>query len=264
VAVGARVLVNPVISCGRCRDCLLGRDNMCAAFSVLGEHRKGCLAELVVVPAENLVPAPAGVDDSVLAALPTTYMTAWQMLTTRANLRPGEWLLLWAAGSGVGVAALQIAKLLGARVIATASSEAKLERARALGADACLLSSREDLHKFVRQCTDGRGADVVFEHVGAESWSRSILACARGGRIVTCGATTGFDARTDLRHVFFRQLSILGCTMARKGDLFDLVALVAEKRLAPVIDRVEPLSAVRAAAERLENRDAFGKIVLRP
>jgi len=260
---GDPVVVNPVISCGLCRECLQGRDNLCREFSVLGEHRPGCLAEYVVVPAQNVVPAPAGVEPTVLAAVPTTFMTAWQMLVEKARLQPGELVLLWAAGSGVGVAGLQIAKLLGATVIATASSEDKLARARELGADYTVSSRRDDLVDAVKQISK-RGVDVVFEHTGEKTWPRSILAAARGGRIVTCGATSGFEAKTDLRHVFFRQLQILGSTMARKGDLYPILDHVAAGRLRPVIDRTFPLAQARAAEERLERSEQFGKIVLLP
>jgi NADPH:quinone reductase-like Zn-dependent oxidoreductase len=261
VKVGDPVVINPVLSCGRCRDCQLGRDTICRSFAVLGEHRHGCLAEYVVVPATNVVPAPKGVPRETLAALPTTYMTAWQMLVEKAAVRPGELVLLWAAGSGVGVAGLQIAKLFGAEVIATASSEDKRARARALGADHVLDSAAPDFVDQVKKISR-RGVDVVFEHTGAETWGKSILASARGARIVTCGATSGFEAKTDLRHVFFRQLSIFGSTMARRGDLYPLLDHLAAGRLKPVIDRVYPIAEIRAAEERLEQRAQFGKIVV--
>jgi NADPH:quinone reductase-like Zn-dependent oxidoreductase len=264
VSEGDRVVVNPVLSCGHCRECLSGRDTLCREFGLVGEHCRGCLAEYVVVPAQNVVPAPAGLEAPTLAAVPTTYMTAWQMLVEKAALRAGETVLLWAAGSGVGAAGLQIAKLLGASVIATASSEEKRRRAQAAGADHVLDSGAPDLVDQVKRWTGRRGVDVVFEHTGAETWGRSILACARGGRIVTCGATSGYEAVTDLRHVFFRQLAIFGSTMAKKGDLFAVLDHVAAGRLHPTIDRIFPLAEANQALARLEQREQFGKIVLEP
>src|SRR5206468_1203406 len=173
-------------------------------------------------------------------------------------------VLVMAAGSGVGVAAVQIAKLYGARVIATASSDDKLARARALGADETINHATEDLVAEVKRLTGKRGVDIVFEHVGAEVWAKVILATARGGRIVTCGATSGFEARTDLRHIFFRQVEILGSTMGSKGDLFDILDLVGAGRLRAVVDRVMPLAEAQAAHRLLESRASFGKIVLVP
>jgi NADPH:quinone reductase-like Zn-dependent oxidoreductase len=186
------------------------------------------------------------------------------MLTRKARVQPGEDVLVMAAGSGVGVAAIQIAKLHGARVIATASTDDKLERARALGADETINHASADLVAEVKRLTGKRGVDVVFEHVGAAVWPKVILCAARGGRIVTCGATSGFDARTDLRHVFFRQLEILGSTMAPKGDLYPILAHAAAGRLRPVIDRVLPLAEAIEAHRLLEARALFGKLVLRP
>ncbi|MBI4511178.1 MAG: zinc-binding dehydrogenase [Deltaproteobacteria bacterium] len=262
VSDGSKVIVSPVLSCMRCRDCLSGRDNLCRHFGLLGEHRSGGYAQYIAVPACNIVPRPTGMSAVDAAALPVTGLTAWQMLVKKAKVLPGETVLVIAAGSGVGVAAVQIAKLLGARVIATATSDAKLERARALGADETINTSTHDLVEGVKSLTGKRGADVIIEHVGKALWSQCILACATGGRIVTCGATTGFDAVTDLRHVFFRQLSILGSTMGSKGDLFDIVEQVKAGKIRPVIDRVLPLAEARKAHELLEGRQQFGKIVL--
>jgi NADPH:quinone reductase-like Zn-dependent oxidoreductase len=186
------------------------------------------------------------------------------MLTRKAPVKPGDDVLVMAAGSGVGTAAVQIAKLHGARVIATASSDDKLARARALGADATINHATQDLVAEVKRLTGKRGVDIVFEHIGAELWPKLILATAKGGRIVTCGATSGFDARTDLRHVFFRQLEILGSTMGEKGDLFPILDHVTAGRLKPVVDRTLPLSEARRAHELLESRAIFGKIVMIP
>ena len=184
------------------------------------------------------------------------------MLVLRAAVRPGETVVVLAAGAGVGVAAVQIAKLFGAHVLATSTSDAKLAAARSLGADATINTAREDLVDAVKAMTGKRGADVIIEHVGKALWDKCILACARGGRIVTCGATTGYEVQTDLRHVFFRQISILGSTMGPKGALFDVLQEVDAGRLTPVVDKVFPLAEARLAHERLEERAQFGKIVL--
>jgi NADPH:quinone reductase-like Zn-dependent oxidoreductase len=191
-------------------------------------------------------------------------MTAWHALVQRANVRPGETVLVHAAGSGVGVAAVQIAKLLGARVIATAGSDAKLEKAKALGADEVVNYETQDFVQEVRRLTDKKGVEVVFEHVGKKTWEKSILAAAIGGRITTVGATTGFDPLTDLRHVFFRQISILGSTMGTAGDLLEVLRFVGEGKLRPVVDRVLPLAEARKGQDLLSERAQFGKIVLKP
>lgn len=263
--VGDRVLLNPGLSCGRCAACLDGRDNLCPDFRMMGEQTWGVQAEQVVVPAQNLVPAPrdrVGLDDAQLAAIPTVFMTAWQMLVDRAQIRQGETVLVLAAGSGVGSAAIQIAKLYGARVIATASTDAKLAAARDLGADETINHATGDLVREVKRLTGRRGADIVVEHVGAATFPQSVVACAKGGRIVTCGATAGFEPVLNLRHVFWRQLSILGSTMASKSRLFALLDLFAAGRLRPVVHQVLPLEQVAAAHRLLESRATFGKLVL--
>jgi len=265
VAVGDRVLVNPGLSCGRCAACLDGRDNLCPEYRMVGEQTLGGQAEALVVPAQNLVPAPRDrvpLDDAQLASIPTVFMTAWQMLVDRAQIRQGETVLVLAAGSGVGSAAVQVAKLYGARVIATASTEAKLAAARALGADDTINHETADLVAEVKRLTGRRGADIVFEHTGAATFPKSVVACARGGRIVTCGATAGHEAPLNLRHVFWRQLSIMGSTMASKSRLFSLLELFAAGRLRPVVDQVFSLNDVAAAHRRLESRAVFGKLVL--
>ena len=258
---GDAVVLSPGVACGRCGECLAGRDNLCRDYGILGETRDGGYAEQIVVPAVNVVPAPKGLTWAERAAPLLTYLTVWQMLVKKARVQPGETVLVHAAGSGIGVAAIQVAKLFGAEVIATARSDDKLHRARALGADHALLSD-DDLVAQVRRLTGKRGVQVVVEHTGAQTWPQSILACARGGRIVTCGATSGFDARTDLRHVFFRQLTIFGSTMGSKGDLYEFLPHLEERRLRSVIDRIYPLAEARAAHEHLEGRHQFGKIVL--
>jgi NADPH:quinone reductase-like Zn-dependent oxidoreductase len=262
VAVGDPVVVNPVFSCMRCADCLSGRDNLCRYFQLMGEDRPGGYAEKMVVPLTNLVPRPPNLDAVTAAAVPVTFMTAWQMLTRKVQVRPGDDVLVMAAGSGVGSAAVQIAKLHGARVIATASTDEKLARARKLGADEVINHRTQDLAAEVKRLTGKRGVDIVFEHVGQAVWPKLLLALRKGGTLVTCGATSGWDAQTDLRHVFFRQLQILGSTMSPKGDLFGLVSLVASGRLRPVIDRVLPLERAESAHRLLEDRAQFGKVVL--
>jgi len=262
IHVGQKIIVNPGISCGRCRECLSGRDNFCRQYGILGEHLRGGYAELIVVPAANVVPRPPNLSVAEAAAFPLATLTAWQMLVERARVQPGETVVVLGAGSGVGTAGVQIAKLLGAHVIATATSDAKLERVRALGADDVINTVSEDLVEGVRRRTGKRGADVIFEHIGKALFAKAILACARGGRIVTCGATSGHDATIDLRHIFFRQIDILGSTMGSKGMMYDIVAHIAAGRLRAVVDRVLPISQVRAAHELLEDRKQFGKIVL--
>jgi len=266
-AEGDRVVLNPSVTCGRCAACLAGRDNLCADWKMLGEQMHGGQAEYVVVPAANLVPAPrarVALDDAQLASIPTVFLTAWQMLVERAAIQQGETVLVIAAGSGVGTAAIQIAKLWGARVIATASTDAKLAAARTLGADETINHATGDIVAEVKKLTGRRGADIVVDHVGAATFEKSVVACARGGRIVVCGATSGYEPKLNLRHLFWRQLSVLGSTMASKARLFKLMGLFAAGRLKPVVDRVLPLADVAAAHKLLESRAVFGKLVLTP
>lgn len=262
VKEGDRVVVSPGLSCGRCMRCLSGEDNLCADYKMVGEQTWGGEAEYLAVSATNVVPAPAGVSDAELAAVPTVYMTAWHMLVDRARVRPGETVLVLAAGSGVGVAATQIAKLHGARVIAAASTDEKLVRARALGADELVNYKTTDWVAEAKRLTAGRGVELVVEHTGASTFPSSVRACAKAGRIVTCGATDGHETKLNLRHVFWRHLNIYGSTMAPKGRLFSLLDFVADGRLRPVVDRVLPLDQVMEAHRALEARAVFGKIVL--
>ncbi len=264
VTPGAEIVLNPGLSCGRCRECLSGRDNLCRSYAILGEHVSGGYAELLDVPPQNLCDKPKRLSFEEAACVPLTFLTAWQMLVERAALRPGETLLVHAAGSGVGAAAVQIGKLLGARVIATAGSDDKLARARGLGADEGLNYEKEDFAKAAKALTDKRGVDVVFEHVGEKTWPGSLASLAPGGRLVTCGATTGYDGRVDLRHLFFKQYSLLGSTMGSKGVMFDILAHVESGRLKPVLDRTLPLAKAAEAHRLLEDRAQFGKIVLVP
>jgi NADPH:quinone reductase-like Zn-dependent oxidoreductase len=262
--IGAAVVLNPGISCGRCEACLSGWDNLCSRYRILGENTTGGYAEKIVVPVTNLLPKPPSLTMVEAAAVPLTFLTAWQMLVVRARVRVGDVVLLHAAGSGVGSAGLQIAKLHGARVVALGSTDRKLELATELGADAVVRSDDEDWPRRVRALPfiGKRGVDIVFEHVGKSTWADSIKLTRRGGTVVTCGASSGWDAQTDLRQVFFRQIQILGSTMGSKSHLFKVLELVEAGRLRPVVDRTFPLESAAEAHRVLERREQFGKIVL--
>ncbi|HVR42576.1 MAG TPA: zinc-binding dehydrogenase [Thermoanaerobaculia bacterium] len=262
-SVGDEVVVAPGLSCGRCIQCLSGNDPLCREFGILGETRDGGCAERIAVPVRNLVRKPAALSFEEAASIPLDFLTAWHMLVARARLRPGESVLVHAGGSGVGSAGIQIAKLWQARVLTTVGSSGKKERAVALGADEVILYREADFAAEVRRLTGRRGVDVVLEHVGADTFEGSMRSLARGGRLVTCGATTGADVTINLRLVFFKSLSILGSTMGSLAELHELFAHVEGGRLRPVVDRVLPLEEVAEAHRILENREAFGKIVLR-
>lgn len=265
VAVGQEVMVQPGRSCMRCQACLSGHDNDCPAYRIIGEHLAGGYAEFVTVPASNVVPKPANLSFEEAAAVPLVFLTAWEMLVRKARLEAGERVLVQAAGSGVSSAAIQIAKLLGAEVIASASTEEKLEKARGLGADHTVNYTEQDLVTDVRRLVaPKRGVEVVVDHVGEATWDQSVRALVNGGRLVTCGATTGYDVRVDLRHLFYRRLALLGSTMGSKGDLHRIARLVELGKLRPVVDRALPLSEARAAHRLLAERKAFGKVVLVP
>jgi NADPH:quinone reductase-like Zn-dependent oxidoreductase len=260
--VGDRVFVSPGYSCERCEDCWAGREPLCRDYGLLGEHCNGTQAEYIALRATQVMPLPDTVSFDEGAAFPLVFLTAWHMLVDRARVRPGENVLVQAGGGGVGTAAIQIARLHGARVIATVGSDDKAARARALGADLVINYRTADFLDEVRKSTGRRGVDVVVESTGQETWEKSIQALARGGRLVTCGATTGFKAVTDLRFVFFKGLSILGSTMGSRSELARLARLVGEGRLRPVIDRVLPLEKVADAHRAMADRSLFGKIVL--
>jgi NADPH:quinone reductase-like Zn-dependent oxidoreductase len=264
VRMGDEVILNPGVSCGCCEPCLSGSDTLCRGYGILGEHVHGGYAELVRVPAANILPKPARLSFEQAACLPLVFLTAWHALVARARLRAGESVLVHAAGSGVGSAAVQIGKLVGARVIATAGSDAKCEKALELGADRAVNYEKEDFLGAVKALTGRRGVDVVFEHTGKSTWEKSLLALVNGGRLVTVGATSGHDPTTDLRHVFYRQLSVLGSTMGSKGELFEVLRFVGEGKLKPVLDRSLPLTDAGYAQELLSRREQFGKLVLVP
>lgn len=259
--VGTRVMLQPGLRCGRCRACAEGFDNQCVEYDVLGLRSDGGYAELVSVPIENLIALPNHVDFVAAAAFPLTFLTAWHMLITRAGLRRGDVVLVLAGASGVGQAAIQLAGHFGARVLAT-SAPSKADRTRALGAEHVLDHYSGDYAKDVKRLTDGRGADIVVEHVGEATWDRSVRALATGGRLVTCGATTGHAARVDLRHLFARQLSLLGSYMGRFAELREAAPLFFSGHLKPMIDKTFPLREAASAQQRLEDKEQSGKIVL--
>ena len=263
VPVGHRVMLQPGISCGRCTACLSGIDNECARYEVLGYvNHPGGYAEYVKVPVQNLIAIPDEIDFVHAAAFPLTFLTAWHMLMTRARLRRGEDVLVLAAGSGVGQAAIQIAFLHGARVFATGGTDEKLERARGLGAFEVIHHHKQDIAEEIKRLTNKRGVDVVIEHVGEATWAKSVRSLARGGRLVTCGATTGSDGALNLAALFSRQLSILGSYMGTKGELLRAARCFFAGELKPVIDRTFPLAEAAAAHRRMEESGQFGKIVL--
>ena len=260
--VGDRVVVSPGVSCGVCARCLSGQDNLCRHYAILGEHTSGGYSRHVVIPDANVLPYPGALPFAQAAAVPLVFLTAWQMVVDKGRVRAGQTVLVQAAGSGVSSAAIQVAKLHGARVIATVGTDAKADGARALGADEVINYSSQDFVAEARRLTGKRGVDLVVEHVGGEVMAKSVLATAAGGRIVTCGATAGYEPNIDLRHVFARQIEILGSTMGSKGCLFEILEHVKAGRLRPVVDRVMPLWEAAEAHRVLEARVAFGKVVL--
>lgn len=260
--VGQKVVINPGTSCGVCARCLVGEDNLCPRYRILGENTQGGYATFTNVPDANLLPYPADLPWHEAAAIPLVFLTAWQMVVRRGHVSAGDTVLVQAGGSGVGSAAIQIAKLFGARVITTAGSDEKCAATKALGADVAINYRTDDFVAKCKALTDKRGVDLVIEHVGGEVFEKSIAAVRWGGRIVTCGASAGFTPKIDLRHVFFRQVQILGSTMGPKGDLFRILSLIAEKRLKPVVGKVLPLWEAAQAHRLLESREIFGKIVL--
>jgi NADPH:quinone reductase-like Zn-dependent oxidoreductase len=259
---GDRVMINPTLSCGNCPWCLQGEESLCQELRVLGEHRPGTAAEYLVLPEENLEPAPEAMSWPQAAAFSLATLTAWRMLTTRGRLQAGETVLIWGIGGGVAVAALQIARLLGNRTIVTSGSDAKLDLARKLGADALLNHQRVDVGVEVRKLTDGRGADLIVDSAGEQSWRGSLRALRRGGRLVICGATTGPIVSLDLRRLFWHQWSILGSTLGSRREYAEIVALARQGKLWPVIDRVVPWNQSHAALERLARGGQVGKLVI--
>jgi NADPH:quinone reductase-like Zn-dependent oxidoreductase len=259
---GDRVMLQPGLSCGHCEACLTGDDNRCRSYDVLGSRSAGGYAELVAVPRANVIPLPAHIDFVTAAAFPLTFLTAWHMLVSLARVTERDTVLVVAAGSGVGQAAVQIARYHGARIIATAGGADKLGRARQLGADLAIDHYGDDVVAQVKSFTSGRGADIVIDHAGVATWERSLRSLARGGRLVTCGATTGYAATLDLRHLFAKQLQLLGSYMGTKAELLRASALFVRGVFRPVIDRTWPLSEAAQAQQHLESSAQFGKVVL--
>lgn len=262
VRPGDDVLIDPGVSCGTCGACRAGEEPLCERFGILGEHLPGTMAELVAVPAANLAPKPPTMPWPQAAAFSLVTLTAWRMLTTRARLAAGETVLVWGAGGGVAQAAIAIAVHLGARVIATSSRPEGRERARALGADVLVDHRREDVVAAVKQATGGRGADVVVDSVGRDTWERTLGAVARGGRVVTCGGTSGPDLTLDVRRLFWRQWSILGSTMGSHAEYRAVTGLAAAGKLWPVVDQVVPLEDAVRAYQRLDAGQQTGKLVI--
>jgi NADPH:quinone reductase-like Zn-dependent oxidoreductase len=260
--IGQRVLVAPMHFCGHCQKCVEGLQNQCRIFTVLGNGVDGGNCEFFAAPAANLVPLPDALDFIPAASVPLVFVTAWHMLVARAGVRPGQTVLVLGASSGVGIAAIQIAKLFHCRVITTAGDEAKLAKGRELGADYGIDHYKQKISEEVRKITNKEGVDIVVEHVGAATWDESVKSLKSGGTLVTCGATSGPNVAIDLRHLFARQLSLLGSYMGTMGELHAVLRHVFAGRLKPVVDRVFPLSETRAAHEYMENSLMFGKVVL--
>jgi NADPH:quinone reductase-like Zn-dependent oxidoreductase len=261
---GQRVTINPGISCGRCEFCTAGFASQCVSYSILGEHSDGAYAQLVKVPAHIVLPIPDSLSFEDAAAAPLVFLTAWSMLVSKGNIRPGEDVLILGAGAGVGTAAIQIAKMVGCRVFAAASSQEKLDQAARLGADFLINYKTDEFDKKIRDLTHRRGVDIVIDYIGADTWVRSLRSARRGGRVLTCGATTGFAPQTDLRQIFYRQVQVIGSTMGSHREFLDVMKCIFRGQLKPVIDSVLPLKDARKGHELIEQRAVFGKIVLTP
>ncbi len=265
--VGQKVIVDPGISCGTCEFCIMGEQSLCRHYQIIGEHVRGGYAEYFAANAENVIPVPktSGLDFVELAATPLTFMTAWRLLMSKGKLGPGDDILIIGIGGGVALAALQIAKVAGARVFVTSSSDTKLEKARLLGADFVINhNTTPDYHKEIGNITSRRGVDIVLDSVGAATWERSLRSLRKGGKLVTPGATSGPITTTNVNLVFWNQLEILGSTMSSRSELREVLNVVWNKRIHPVVDRVYPLSKAVDAHVLLEKGEQFGKLVLRP
>jgi NADPH:quinone reductase-like Zn-dependent oxidoreductase len=259
---GQRVLLAPMVFCNHCEQCTAGQQNLCRAFTVLGNGIDGGDAELIAVPEVNVIPIPNGMTFEQAAAVPLVFLTAWHMLVGRCGINPGQTVLVLAGGSGVGSAAIQIARLFGCTVIATAGDDRKLERSRELGADYVINHYQQKIGDEVRRITNKAMCDIVFEHVGSATWPESMKSLKPGGALVTCGATSGYEATFDIRFLFARQLSFLGSYMGTMGDLHQVLKQIFAGRLNPVIDTTFPLKEAAAAHRHLENKEQFGKVVL--
>ena len=261
--IGDRVALHPGIGCGHCEFCLRGDHVLCTGIKILGENRDGTFAEYVALPAQNAFAAPPELTDEEVASFGVNHLTAWRMLFSKAQLKPWESVLIVGIGGGVSLAALQLAKAIGARALVTSRSREKLDRALQLGADVAIDTAKEDMAKATLAATGGRGVDVVFENVGADAWSGALKSAVRGGRIVTCGATSGDQPPADLRRVFIRQLQIFGSTLGNFAEFADLLRFCGANRLRPVIDQVFSLDQTHQALTRLESGAQFGKVAIR-
>jgi len=265
VKPGMEYVLSPATSCGVCEHCVAGRQNLCKDYKIFGESRDGGYTNYQVYPAINILPKPENLSFEEAAAMPLVFLTAWQMLVTKGKVKAGDFVVIHAAGSGVGSAGIQIAKMHHAIVIATAGSDEKLEKARELGADFTLnYSKNPEWWKEIRKITAKKGADIVFEHIGESTFEGSLNCLAKGGKIVVCGATSGYDVKIDLRKVFFKNVEILGSTMANFSTVIEILKLAKMGILKPVIDRIMPLSEAIEAHKIMENRAQFGKIILIP
>ncbi len=264
VRPGDRVLLCPGISCGQCEACFEGLDSACRSYTLFGVMVDGGYAEYVKSPEVNVIPIPGDLSFDEAAAVPLVFLTAWHMLMTRAVLKPGEDVLVIGAGSGVGSAAIQVAKLMQARVIAVAGTDAKLEKARRLGADAGINHSKQSIAAEVARLTGKRGVDVIVEHVGVAVWEECFQSLATYGRLVTCGVTSGGEVKLNLQGLFGRQRTLLGSFMGGKGELMEALKFIAQRKLKAVIDSAFPLQDAAAAQKKMESRDFFGKILLHP
>lgn len=262
VKVGQKVFVSPGLNCGTCDECKVGHDNLCPSFGVFGAKTDGGYAEFVAVPGTNVIAIPGSLTFEQAAAFPLVSVTAWHMVVTLGWLRAGETALIMGAGSGVGSMAIQIAKYIGAKVITTVGSEDKVKKAFTIGADEVINHATDDVAKRVFELTGGQGVDVVIEHIGPQVWDQCLKSLAKGGRLVTCGATTGAKAEIDLRHLYSRSLTLKGSYMGTKAELLEAAKLVGAGKLKPVIDHVYPLQDARAAQEQMLSRKLFGKLVL--
>lgn len=264
VKVGERVLVAPGIACGVCPLCLDGRDNTCRQYTLVGYLVDGGYAEYVKIPARNAIPIPGKLDFNEAAAIPLVFLTAWHMLVRRAKIHRGDTVLIHSAGSGVGSTGIQVAKLFGAHVITTASNVKKLKKAKALGADETINYVKEDFYARIKSLTGRRGVDIVFEHVGSATIEKSILSLAVNGRLVICGATTGYKANIDLRYIFAKQLTIYGSYMGGMGEMLEVLKFFPTGQLKPVIDKQFLLQDAAKAQLYMTERRQFGKIILNP
>jgi len=261
--LGDKVVIAPGISDGTCEYCTSGWDSLCEQYRIIGYETQGGYAEYVSVPAQNILSIPDKLTFEEAASVPLVFLTAWHMLTTRSHLTAGETVLVWGAGSGVGSAAIQVAKVLGARVIATAGNDEKLEKARELGADWTINHHSQDVPAEVKRVTNGKKANVVFDHIGQATWEKSMRSMAPGGRLVNCGVTSGGKAEIDIRYIFVRQFSLMGSYMGGRGELLKVLSFFEDGRLKPVVDSVYPLNQAASAQSRMEKSEHFGKIVLK-